>query len=123
KQVAERLRGIAIVDGPDKDNAKAISAAGTQANPRVYLIDPKVKVSVGADKVRMEPASSRVAGVIAKSDAERGFWWSPSNRTVAGIVGTSRPIDFALGDPNASANLLNEGKVATIIHQDGYRLW
>jgi phage tail sheath protein FI len=123
KQVAERLRGIAIVDGPDKDNAKAISAAGTQANPRVYLIDPKVKVSVSADKVRMEPASSRVAGVIAKSDSERGFWWSPSNRTVAGIVGTSRPIDFALGDPNASANLLNEGKVATIIHQDGYRLW
>lgn len=123
KQVAERLRGIAIVDGPDKDNKKAIDAAGTLANPRVYLVDPKVKVSIGADKVRPEPASSRVAGVIAKSDSERGFWWSPSNRAVAGIVGTSRPVDFALGDRNASANLLNEGKVATIIHQGGYRLW
>ncbi len=71
----------------------------------------------------MEPASPRVAGVIAKSDAERGFWWSPSNRTIAGIIGTSRPVDFALGDKNATANLLNEGNVATIIHQNGYRLW
>src|SRR5690606_21633609 len=62
-------------------------------------------------------------GVIAKSDAERGFWWSPSNRLIDGILGTARPIDFTLGDANARANLLNEEEVTTIINRDGYRLW
>ena len=52
-----------------------------------------------------------------------GFWWSPSNREILGIVGTTRPIDFALGDPNARANLLNENEIATIIREKGYRLW
>ncbi|WP_045856258.1 phage tail sheath C-terminal domain-containing protein [Teredinibacter purpureus] len=123
KSVAERLRGVTIIDGPDTDNKTAITAASTMANARAYMIDPKVKVSAGAKKIRLEPASARVAGVFAKSDSERGFWWSPSNRNIAGIVGTSRPVDFALGDVNATANLLNEGKVATIIHANGYRLW
>ncbi|TIU89164.1 MAG: phage tail protein, partial [Mesorhizobium sp.] len=70
-----------------------------------------------------EPASSAVAGLIAKIDNDRGFWWSPSNQNINGIVGTARAIDFALGDFNSRANLLNEGNVATIIREDGYRLW
>jgi phage tail sheath protein FI len=69
------------------------------------------------------PASARVAGLIAKSDNERGFWWSPSNREMYGIGGTTRAIDFTLGDANSRANLLNEQNIATIINQDGYRLW
>ncbi|MFK7865879.1 MAG: phage tail sheath family protein, partial [Alphaproteobacteria bacterium] len=71
----------------------------------------------------IRPASARVAGMIAKSDNERGFWWSPSNREMYGITGTARAIDFTLGDKNARANFLNEHEVTTIIHQDGYRLW
>ncbi|SMG62548.1 [weak similarity to] major tail sheath protein, partial [methanotrophic bacterial endosymbiont of Bathymodiolus sp.] len=41
------------------------------------------------------PASTRIAGLIAKSDNERGFWWSPSNREINGITGTARSIDFS----------------------------
>ena len=61
--------------------------------------------------------------MIAKSDNDRGFWWSPSNQEILGIVGPSRPIDFILGDANARANLLNEKNIATIIRQGGFRLW
>jgi len=71
----------------------------------------------------ISPASARVAGMIARSDNERGFWWSPSNTQMNGIIGTARAVDFALGDSNARANLLNEQEVATIIHENGYRLW
>lgn len=120
---AERLRGIAIIDGPNENNKKAITAAKGVDNPRIYLIDPWVTVSRGGDNLRAEPASARIAGVIAKSDSQRGFWFSPSNRPVVGISGTARSVDFSLGDKLASANLLNEGNVATIIHQNGYRLW
>ncbi|SMG64242.1 phage tail sheath protein, partial [methanotrophic bacterial endosymbiont of Bathymodiolus sp.] len=59
----------------------------------------------------------------AKSDAERGFWWSPSNREIRGLMGTVRSVDFALGDTNARANFLNENEVATIIQKNGFRLW
>ena len=52
-----------------------------------------------------------------------GFWNSPSNKTINGIIGTSRQVDFQLGDKNSRANLLNEQEVATIIREDGFRLW
>ncbi|MDD7806079.1 MAG: phage tail sheath C-terminal domain-containing protein [Endozoicomonas sp. (ex Botrylloides leachii)] len=71
----------------------------------------------------VQPASARVAGMIARSDNDRGFWWSPSNTEMLGIIGTARPIDFTLGDVNSRANLLNEGNVTTIIRESGFRLW
>jgi phage tail sheath protein FI len=39
------------------------------------------------------------------------------------VLGTNRPVDFAMGDYSSRANLLNQNDVATIIYQDGYRLW
>ncbi|AJF07764.1 phage tail sheath subtilisin-like domain-containing protein [Geoalkalibacter subterraneus] len=120
--IADRLRAVIIADGPDTNDADAITYAADFGSRRVYLVDPGVKVFADGE-VAIEPASARVAGMIAKSDAERGFWWSPSNREMYGIVGTTRPIDFTLGDADARANLLNEQNIATIIRQDGYRLW
>ena len=120
--IADRLRAVIIADGPDSNDAAAQAYAGDFGSKRVYLVDPGVKVLKGGEFVS-EPASARVAGIIAKSDAERGFWWSPSNREMYGIVGTTRSIDFALGDANARANLLNEAKITTIIRQAGFRLW
>lgn len=120
--VAERLRAVIIADGPNTTDADAIAYAEDFGSSRVYLVDPKVYKSAGGVTVT-EWASPCVAGLLAKSDNERGFWWSPSNQNVNGIIGTARPIDFTLGDPNSRANLLNEKNVATIIRQDGYRLW
>jgi hypothetical protein len=120
--IADRLRAVIIADGPDSNDAAAIAYAGDFGSKRVYVVDPGVKVFKGGE-VAGEPASARVAGMIAKSDAERGFWWSPSNREMYGIIGTTRAVDFALGDANARANLLNEQNVSTIIRQDGFRLW
>jgi len=121
--IADRLRAVIIAGGPDTNDADAIEWAGDWGSKRVYVVDPGVKVLDADASIVTEPASARVAGIIAKSDAERGFWWSPSNREIYGIVGTTRDVDFALGDANARANLLNEQNVATIIRQNGYRLW
>jgi hypothetical protein len=121
--IADRLRAVIIADGPDTNDADAIEWAGDFGSKRVYVVDPGCKVLDADADIVTQPASARVAGIIAKSDAERGFWWSPSNREIYGIVGTTRDVDFALGDANARANLLNEANVATIIRQDGYRLW
>ena len=117
--VADRLRAIVIADGPNTTQADAQAYADLHANKRVYVVDPKVK----SDATTEQFASGYVAGVIAKSDAERGFWYSPSNRVIQGIVGTSRAIGFFLGDENSEANILNENDVATIIRENGFRLW
>lgn len=121
--IADSMRAVIIADGPDTTDAEAIAWAGDFGSRRVYVVDPGVKVFGGDGEIASQPASARVAGIIAKSDAERGFWWSPSNREMYGIIGTTRSVDFALGDANARANLLNEQNVTTIIRQDGYRLW
>lgn len=123
-QVADRLRAITIADGPNTTDEDAKSYRNKFDSARLYIVDPNVLVFNSLTNTDVaQPASARVAGIIAKSDNERGFWWSPSNRTMLGISGTSRAVDFALGDKLARANLLNENQVATIIHQNGYRLW
>jgi phage tail sheath protein FI len=120
--LADRMRAVIIQDGPNTTDAAVIEAAGDNGSDRVYLVDPWHLVFIDGDIVAVPP-SSRVAGMIAKSDNDVGFWASPSNREIAGIIGLSRPIDFVLGDRASRANLLNEAKVATTIRQNGFRLW
>ncbi len=120
--IADSLRAVIIADGPNTNDADALTYRGDYASKRVFVVDPGVKVFESGSYVN-RPASARVAGIIAKSDSERGFWWSPSNRPVYGIGGTTRSVAFSLGDTNCRANLLNENEVATIIRHDGYRLW
>ena len=116
--IADRLRAVIIADGPNTTDAAAITAADDFGSRRVYMVDPWVVVA-GVT----QPASPAVAGIINRTDNELGFWWSPSNKEIYGIEATSRAIDFALGDANSRANLLNEQNVATIIREGGFRLW
>ncbi|MDH1518496.1 phage tail sheath subtilisin-like domain-containing protein [Acinetobacter johnsonii] len=120
--IAERLKAVIIADGPNTNDADAIAYSKDFGSKRVFLVDPKVLKTVDG-ATTSEWSSACVAGLIAKSDNERGWWWSPSNQEINGIIGTSRAIDFAMGDASCRANLLNENNVATIIRQNGYRLW
>lgn len=119
--LANRMRAIVLVDGPNTNDADAI-AMENMLGWRCYMVDPWPKVYRDGVYVH-EPPSARVAGLISKMDNDKGFWWSPSNQEITGISGTSRPVDFALGDDTCRANLLNEKNVTTIINEDGFRLW
>lgn len=121
--IAERLRAVVIADGPSTTDSAAIQYASDWGSKRVYVVDPRVTKVDANGANEFQYSSPMVAGLICKSDNDRGFWWSPSNQTINGIIGTERQIDFTLGDASARANLLNENKVATIIRQDGFRLW
>ncbi|WP_344253876.1 phage tail sheath family protein, partial [Pseudonocardia hydrocarbonoxydans] len=112
--IAERLRAIVVIDAPNTTDEAALSAAKDFDSKRALLIDPFVKVNRNG-KILEEPASAAVAGVIAKNDFAHGFWHSPSNKVINGIVGTARPIDFSIGDRASRANLLNEQNITTII--------
>lgn len=121
--IAERMRAHIFADGPNTNDAAAIGYAGDFGTRRVYLVDPKVIKTDATGNNVTEWSSACAAGLQAKIDNDLGFWWSPSNQLINGIIGTARPIDFKLGDASSRANLLNASKVATIIRADGFRLW
>ena len=118
--ILDRLRATMVIDGPGTTDAAAILARGDYGSKRLFMVDPPVTTGVEGT---VEFASARVAGLIARMDADRGFWWSPSNQLINGITGTKRAVDFRMGDTASAANLLNEQEVATIIREDGFRLW
>ncbi|MBB4212767.1 hypothetical protein EV659_1166 [Rhodothalassium salexigens DSM 2132] len=120
--LAARLRAVVVADAPSTTDAEALAYAGDWGDERVFAVEPQVLVSRDGEVVA-EPASARVAGLIARVDQQLGWWHSPSNKTLAGVVGTARAIDLAPGDPNARALHLNRAGLAAIVRRDGFRLW
>lgn len=122
--VAERLRSIVIADGPNTTEAAAIADAASYGSDRLYIVDPAVQVyDTTAKEYVTQPASGFAAGALSMRDQDKGFWWSPSNQVLSGITGTARAVSFVLSSTETEANRLNEAAVATIVRQDGYRLW
>ncbi|MDO7900618.1 phage tail sheath subtilisin-like domain-containing protein [Pseudomonas sp. K1(2024)] len=122
--LADKVRGIAIIDGPNTTDEAAIAYAGNFGAKRAYMVDPGVKLwDTDASATVDAPSSAWVAGLFAWTDSEYGFWASPSNKEFVGITGTGRPVEFLDGDESCRANLLNNAKVTTIIRDDGFRLW
>lgn len=121
--IAKRMRAAILQDGPNTNDADAHTAAGDFADDRVYLCDPWVLKTDSSGNTVTSYNSPVVAGILAMVDNALGFWNSPSNQQISGITGTSRPVDFSLGDPNCRANILNSQYVATIIRSNGFRLW
>lgn len=124
--VAEKLRAVAIVDGTNTSRKDVIDFASNIGDSRVMVIDPSYAPSFNIlGKTPSVLSSSAVlAGVFAKNDSEKGFWWSPSNTAVKGIKQLNRPISFAINDVTSDSNLMNEQGVTTIVFIDGdYRIW
>ena len=122
--LADKLRGIAIIDGPNTTDEAALAYAENYGAKRAFLVDPGVQQWDTVTSATIDsPASAWVAGLFAWTDNEYGFWASPSNKEFVGITGTSRPVEFLDGDETCRANLLNNANVTTIIRDDGYRLW
>ncbi|SEN18756.1 hypothetical protein SAMN04487857_111102 [Pseudomonas sp. ok272] len=122
--LAGKLRAVAIVDGPNTTDEAAIEFVENFGSKRVFVVDPGVQYwDTLTDATIDAPASAWTAGLFAWTDAEYGFWASPSNKEFVGITGTSRPVEFLDGDETCRANLLNNAKITTIIRDDGYRLW
>jgi hypothetical protein len=66
-----------------------------------------------------------LAGVIARTDHEEGYWYSPSNHEILGITGIERPITASINDADTEANILNENGILTVFNSfgTGYRVW
>ncbi|MBI6915662.1 phage tail sheath subtilisin-like domain-containing protein [Pseudomonas juntendi] len=122
--LAGKLRAVAIIDGPGTTDEAAMAYAKNFGSKRVFMVDPGVQQwDIIANGTVDGPGSAWTAGLFAWTDTEYGFWASPSNKEFVGITGTTRSVEFLDGDDTCRANLLNNANIATIIRDDGYRLW
>jgi len=62
---------------------------------------------------------------MAATDIELGFWYSPSNKVIKGIVGIEVPISAELNNASCEANALNEVGIVTVFNAfgTGFRTW
>jgi uncharacterized protein len=120
--VVMEMRNLA--DGMKAHIIAALAYRNDHGSRRVFIVDPAVSGWSQTDKqYAVERTSARVAGLISRVDNESGFWQSPSNHELIGIGGLARPIDYAYGDKNSRANILNENRIATVIRDNGWYLW
>ena len=129
---AEKHRAMALIDAPAGLTVQQVineRGTGGQLNTSSYravICYPHLKVyDTATDSERLEPFSQRLAGVIAKVDHEKGYWWSPSNNEILGITGMERPITASITDPQSETNILNENGIVTVFNSfgTGYRVW
>lgn len=122
--LAERLKAVAVIDGPNTTEADGKVDIALYGSDRVLYCDPAARAwDEVAQAVMTFPASATAAAAISVNDTKNGFWWSPSNILLKGIVGTARPVSFAIADPATEANRLNAVGITTIVNQNGFRLW
>lgn len=131
---AGQMGGVAYVDAPIGTTVQqAIAGRGTlgginfnTSSDRVRLCYPHVRVyDVATDDTRLQPLSIRAAGLRAKVDNDKGYWWSSSNQELVGVLGLERPLTARVDDPHSEVNLLNESGITTVFNSfgTGLRLW
>lgn len=132
--IANKIRAMQFTDAPSGLTVQqAIEARGPSgtinfdvSDERTALFYPYVTVydeTTNANVLR--PLSARAAGIQAQKDQTNGYWWSPSNTAIQGILGTERPITSMVNDPTCEANQLNAAGIMTVFssYGTGFRLW
>ncbi|WP_029083402.1 phage tail sheath subtilisin-like domain-containing protein [Bradyrhizobium sp. th.b2] len=122
--IVDRLRAVAFLDGPGTSYEDAVQYRQDYGSQRISFVDPGVLSWDTENSIYVtKPASAYAAGIQARIDEEKGFWYSFSNELIQNIGGPARPVDFMVNDRDCEANQLNSQQVTTIIHDDGFRFW
>ncbi len=149
--MANKIRAVALVDSPPSTPvANAISNRGAAGNAfntsskRAILCYPQENffdtgmvptgVTLGAtgapittqvNALAVGPYSSWVAGAIAARDPAKGYWWSPSNLEIEGILGPDVQLYSSAIDATSDVNNLNSSGILTVFNAfgTGFRVW
>ena len=121
--VAGKLRAVAYVDCESGATLQEVVQRRQSYGTRTELLRPRVQVSNADGQLVYRPYSAFAAGLRARIDFEKGWWWSKSNQDINNILGVEQIDEFILGDENCDANLLNMQNVSTIIRRAGFKHW
>jgi phage tail sheath protein FI len=120
---AGKLRAVTYIDCASGATLQEVVQRRQSFGGRVEMLRPRPQVSNAAGQLVYRPYSALAAGLRARIDYEKGWWWSKSNQDVYNIMGLEQIDEFILGDENCDANLLNMQEVSTIIRRSGFKHW
>jgi len=121
--VAGKLRAVAYVDCKSGATLQEVVQRRQSYGGRTELLRPRVQVSNSDGQLVYRPYSAFAAGLRARIDFEKGWWWSKSNQDINNIIGVEQIDEFILGERNCDANLLNMQNVSTIVRRSGFKHW
>lgn len=129
---ANAYRGECLLDAPTGTTyAQAITGRGISGtfgwntnSSRNVLLFPRWKKgnpdpASASDSTILEWYSALMAGVIAASDKANGYWESPSNKDILGVVEPEIVITCSLTDSTAQNQLLNAAGIVTYFNSFG----
>jgi len=121
--LANKLRAVAYVDCASMATPQDVVQRRAGYGARTELLRPRVSVANSQGEIEFRPYSGRAAGLRARIDVEKGWWWSKSNQNIENILGVEQVDEFILGDATCQANLLNMENISTIVRRDGFKHW
>ncbi|MFV2030820.1 phage tail sheath family protein, partial [Neisseria sp. S1] len=126
--VADKLGAIAYINAPQGTSlSKALEGRGpggainfNTSSDRAQLFYPHVIGLLGAESLATHAAALRM-----KTDVEKGYWWSISNKELLGVTGLEVGLTARADDPQSETNRLNEKGITTVFNSygTGYRMW
>jgi len=122
-----KLRGLGYIDMKSGSSPSDAVTRRQKFGGRIELLRPRV-FSISDTTGAYPPGTGRgysavAAGLRARIDNEKGFWWSKSNQNILGVTGLEQYDDFVIGDTTCTANQLNKDQVSTIIRYSGFKHW
>jgi phage tail sheath protein FI len=128
--LGDKLEAYSLIDSPvGATVTQAIAGrAGTSpvanfgsSNRRAAYCYPRVLDTENL----LQPYSQYVAGVIANTDNDFGYWWSPSNKEILGITGVEVNLTADFTNANTDVNALNAAGIITVYRNfgTGFRTW
>ncbi len=124
---ASKCRAIAIIDANEGITPEqAVTEKGNFGQNRAIFCYPKVKIyDPSSGTTITDWYSGRLAGVIAKVDKTEGYWVSPSNHVIEGIVGVERVLSYIPNDEDSELNYVNSQGVVSVLNffDSGYRVF
>lgn len=121
--VAGKLRAVAYVDCASGATLQEVVQRRQSYGARTELLRPRVQTSNSDGQLVYRAYSAFAAGLRARIDFEKGWWWSKSNQDINNILGVEQIDEFILGERNCDANLLNMQNVSTIVRRSGFKHW
>jgi phage tail sheath protein FI len=149
--IASKIRAIALVDSPPATapttaiaNRGAAGNSFASSSSRTVLCYPQetfydtglvpTGVTLNASGLPLTapfnanavgPYSQWVAGAMAAKDLAQGYWWSPSNTEVEGMLGPDVQLYASILDASSDVNSLNAAGIVTVFNAfgTGLRVW
>ena len=149
--IASRIRAIALIDSPPATspttaiaNRGALGNSFASSSSRTVLCYPQetffdtgvvpTGVTLNASGLPITspfnanavgPYSQWIAGAIAAKDLAQGYWWSPSNTEVDGMLGPDVQLYASILDASSDVNNLNAAGIVTVFNAfgTGLRVW